>query len=126
MDKIHWGILGTGNIAKKFALGLSVLPDAELVAVGSRKQETADAFGAQFDAPHRHTSYEALAEDADVDVIYVATPHSYHCENTLMCLDAGKAVLCEKPFAINASQTRQMVAKAVSYTHLTLPTKRIV
>lgn len=111
-EKIRWGILGTGNIAKKFAIGLSALPDAALVAVGSRKQETASAFGAEYDVPHRHASYEALANDPDVDVIYVATPHPYHCENTLMCLDAGKAVLCEKPFAINAAQTRQMVAKA--------------
>ncbi|MBN1873996.1 MAG: Gfo/Idh/MocA family oxidoreductase [Anaerolineae bacterium] len=110
--KIHWGILGTGNIAKKFAIGLTALPDAELVAVGSRKQETADTFGVQFNIPHSHANYEALAVDPDVDVVYIATPHPFHYENTLLCLDAGKAVLCEKPFAINAAQTRRMIDKA--------------
>jgi len=111
-QKIRWGILSTGNIAKKFATGLGALPDAEIVAVGSRSQSSADAFGEQFAIPHRHSSYQALAEDPDVDVIYVATPHTLHCEDTLVCLNAGKAVLCEKPFAINAGQARQMVALA--------------
>ncbi|MBN2004011.1 MAG: Gfo/Idh/MocA family oxidoreductase [Anaerolineae bacterium] len=111
-EKIRWGILGTGNIAKKFATGLSVLPDAELVAVGSRAQDTADEFGAEFDVPHRHDSYAALANDPDVDVVYVATPHTFHCANTLLCLDAGKPVLCEKPFAINATEAQLMIAAA--------------
>jgi predicted dehydrogenase len=111
-DKIRWGILGPGNIAKKFAKGLSVLPDAELVAVGSRTQENADAFGDQFDVPRRHASYEALAADPKVDVIYVATPHPFHKENTILCLEAGKAVLCEKPFAINAAEAKEMIALA--------------
>lgn len=109
---IHWGILGTGSIARKFATGLSVLPDAKLAAVGSRGQETAEAFGDEFDVPRRHPSYEALANDEQVDVIYVATPHSLHRENTLLCLAAGKAVLCEKPFAINAAQADEMIAAA--------------
>jgi len=112
VEKIRWGILGTGNIAKKFAAGLRVLPDAELVAVGSRAQATAEAFGAAFDVAHRHASYEALAADPEVDVIYVSTPHPLHCENTLLCLDAGKAVLCEKPFAINAAQAQLMIDRA--------------
>ncbi len=111
-DKIRWGILSTGHIAQKFARGLAALPDAELVAVGSRTQETADVFGAAFDIPHRHPSYEALVEDPDVDVVYVATPHALHCEDTLLCLNAGKAVLCEKPFAINAQEAETMVALA--------------
>lgn len=111
-DKIRWGIIGTGNIATKFATGLSVLPDAELVAVGSRNSETAAAFGAQFDVPHPHASYMDLAADPDVDVVYIATPHTYHRDNTLLCLNAGKAVLCEKPFAINARETKQMLALA--------------
>ena len=111
-DTIRWGILGTGAIAKTFAEGLSVLPDAELVAVGSRTQDSADAFGDAYHIPHRHPSYAALASDRDVDVIYIGTPHSLHCEDTIMCLDAGKAVLCEKPFAINASQATDMIALA--------------
>ena len=108
-DKIRWGILATGTIAQKFATGLSVLPDAELVAVGSRSEASAAAFAHQFSIPHVHSSYEALAHDPDVDVIYVATPHSYHKENSLLCLEAGKAVLCEKPFAINAQEAAAVI-----------------
>jgi len=109
---IRWGILGTGRIAKTFAQGLAVLPDAELVAVGSRSQSAADAFGDEFRVPHRHASYVALADDPDVDVVYVATPHSLHRENSRLCLQAGKAVLCEKPFAINAAQAEEVIALA--------------
>ena len=111
-DRIRWGILGTGSIAKKFAEGLSVLPNADLVAVGSRAQETADAFGDQFGIPQRHFSYGALAEDPEVDAIYVATPHSLHRDNSILCLQAGKAVLCEKPFTINRGQAEDVVAVA--------------
>ena len=108
-DAIRWGILGPGNIAKQFARGLAVLPDAELVAVGSRSAEHAEAFGDEFDVPRRHASYADLAGDPDVDAIYVATPHPFHKETTLLCLDAGKAVLCEKPMAVNAGQVREMI-----------------
>src|SRR5687768_2822978 len=103
MSKTRWGILGTGNIASQFAAGLAVLEDAELVAVGSRTAEAAQAFGEHFGVPRRHISYAALASDPEVDAIYVATPHTLHKDNTLLALQAGKAVLCEKPFAINAA-----------------------
>jgi predicted dehydrogenase len=109
---IRWGILGTGRIAHHFANGLKAVPDAELVAVGSRAQATADAFGGEFGVARRHASYAQLAEDPGVDVIYVSTPHQDHRESTLLCLNAGKAVLCEKPFAINASEARDMVETA--------------
>jgi predicted dehydrogenase len=112
MDKIHWGILGTGNIAKQFARGLAVLPDAELAAVGSRSRVNTDAFGDEFNVPHRYASYAALANAPDIDVVYVATPHSLHRDNSLLCLQAGKAVLCEKPFAINAAEAEEVVAIA--------------
>ena len=111
-DKVRWGILGTGNIAKQLARGLAVLPDAVLLAVGSRSQENADGFGEQFDVARRYASYADLANDPDVEVVYVATPHSLHRENSLLCLQAGKAVLCEKPFAINATEAREVVALA--------------
>lgn len=111
-DKIRWGILGTGIIAGKFATGLAVLPDAEIVAVGSRSQESADAFARRFNIPRRHASYEALAHDSAVDVLYIATPHSLHAENTLMGLAAGKAVLCEKPFTINARESEKVIQTA--------------
>jgi predicted dehydrogenase len=110
MEKtIRWGILGPGNIAHRFAEGLSVLADAELIAVGSRSSERADKFANEFSIPHRHGSYVDLANDPDVDAIYVATPHPFHKEYTILCLEAGKAVLCEKPLAVNAQQAREMV-----------------
>ncbi len=113
MDKpICWGILGTGNIANQFAKGLSVLPDARLVAVGSRSEATAEAFANRYDIPNRHATYEALVTDPEVDVVYISTPHSLHRENTLLCLDAGKPVLCEKPFAINAAEAEEMIETA--------------
>ncbi|MEC8892665.1 MAG: Gfo/Idh/MocA family oxidoreductase [Candidatus Poribacteria bacterium] len=109
---IRWGILSTGRIAHQFATGLSDLPDTELVAVGSRSIVTANAFANQFNIPHRHGSYDSLAQDPDVDVIYIATPHSLHQENALMCLKMGKAVLCEKPFTINVQQAEVVIQVA--------------
>lgn len=111
-ENIRWGILGTGKIAGSFATGLGFVPGAEIRAVGSRSAETARAFAEKFQIPHAHPSYEALAQDAEVDVIYVATPHALHLENCLMCLDAGKHVLCEKPFTINAVQAERVIAAA--------------
>ncbi len=113
-DKIRWGIIGTGGIARKFATGLAALLDAELVAVGSRSQAKADEFAREFNVPHRHSSYEQLASDADVDAVYVATPHSVHAENCLMAIAAGKPVLCEKPFTINARQAETVIHAARS------------
>lgn len=113
-DTVRWGILGTGKIAHLFTEDLMLLPDAEVVAVGSRAQETADAFGDEFDIPRRHASYDALAADEAVDVVYIATPHTGHATNTLRCLEAGRAVLCEKPFALNAAEAAQMVEAARS------------
>ncbi|MCL4506822.1 MAG: Gfo/Idh/MocA family oxidoreductase [Chloroflexi bacterium] len=112
MDKIRWGILGTGRIANDFAVGLSHLPDAELVAVGSRTQETADTFGAKYHILHRHASYEAMASDPGVDAIYVSTPHPMHKANSLLCLMGGKAVICEKPFTINAAEAAELITYA--------------
>lgn len=109
MQKTRWGILSTGYIANLFAEGLSAVDDAELVAVGSRSEATAAAFGDKWNVPKRHANYEALANDPDVDVIYIGTPHPYHYENTLLCLNAGKHVLIEKPFAMNARQTKEMI-----------------
>jgi predicted dehydrogenase len=109
MERFRWGILGTGGIANKFAAGLADARGAQLVAVGSRTGESAERFGAKWNVPHRHASYAALAGDPEVDAIYVSTPHSLHRENTLLCLRAGKAVLCEKPFAMNAREAQEMI-----------------
>lgn len=109
---IRWGILGLGHIAHKFAQDLLTVPGAELVAVASTNQARADEFAAQYGAAHAFGTYEALLTVADVDVVYVATPHVNHHENTLMLLRGGKAVLCEKPFGMDAGQVQEMVAMA--------------
>jgi len=110
--KIRWGILSTGNIARQFARALTYVPDAELLAVGSRDLATAITFAKEFGVPRRHGSYAALAADPDVDVVYVATPHPFHKEKALLCLEAGKAVLCEKPFTMNAREAEELIAAA--------------
>lgn len=113
-ERFRWGILGTGRIAHKFAAGIAALPDQEVTAVGSRTMAAAHLFALEFGVARLHDSYEALAADPMVDAIYIATPHTYHCENTLLCLQAGKAVLCEKPFAINRGEAERMVNEARS------------
>lgn len=111
-EQIRWGIVGTGRIAGEFAEGLTFVKGAKLVAVGSRSQAAADRFAGRFGIARAHGSYDALAQDPKVDVVYISTPHAMHCDNTLLCLEHGKHVLCEKPFAINAQQTLMMIAAA--------------
>lgn len=110
--KIRWGILGSGMIAGKFADDLQLLKDAEIVAVGSRTATSAQSFAQKYHIPHIHSSYESLADDADVDVIYVATPHPMHAANVRLCLEAGKAVLNEKPFTLNADEAQKIIELA--------------
>jgi predicted dehydrogenase len=109
---VRWGILGTGAIASRFATDLARVPDADLRAVGSRTGEAADAFAERFRIPVRHTGYRALVEDPAVDVVYVAVPHPAHHAWALAALEAGRAVLCEKPFTVNAAEARELVASA--------------
>ena len=109
---LRWGLIGTGGIASAFAGDLARTSSGVPFAVGSRSQETAEAFADRFDIPRRHSSYKALAEDPDVDVVYVATPHPLHYENTLQALQAGKPVLVEKAFTMNAAEARELVAAA--------------
>ncbi len=110
--QIRWGIASTGNIAAAMTEALKTLPDAEVVAVGSRSQESADEFAGRFSIPHAHGSYADLYADPEVDIVYIASPHSHHHEMTIDALRAGKHVLCEKAFALNAAQSREMVAVA--------------
>ena len=114
MKTVNWGILGCGAIARKFAADLRLVEGSELAAAGSRDKAAAERFGREFgvDLGRCYGSYVSLAEDPEVDVIYVATPHAMHAENTLRCLERGKAVLCEKPLAINSDQVRDMIATA--------------
>jgi predicted dehydrogenase len=111
---IRWGILGTGKIAHTFAQALAALPDAQLVAVASRSSATANQFGAEFNIAHCHGSYQALADDPQVDVIYIATPHVLHADNAIMCLQSGKHVLCEKAFTMNRREAQEVIDLARS------------
>lgn len=108
-SKIRWGILGCGRIARKFAADLRLVADAELTAIASRNKETLGLFAKDFPCKHLHNSYGSLAANNEVDVIYVATPHSHHYEHTILCLNHDKAVLCEKAFAINSRQANEMI-----------------
>jgi predicted dehydrogenase len=112
MNKIRWGILGCGKIANKFAADLKLVENAVLTAVASRDPVKGPAFQQKFNVPKLYDSYEAIATADDVDVIYIATPHGFHYENTMLCLASGKAVLCEKAFALNSKQVRNMVQLA--------------
>jgi predicted dehydrogenase len=107
-----WGMIGPGNIANKFAEGLRILPNAKLYAVASRSLEKAEAFKTKYGFEKAYDSYEEMLKDPALDVVYIATTNNLHFEHTMMCLEAGKAVLCEKPFASNLLQVKQMVEKA--------------
>lgn len=106
---IRWGILGCGKIARKFASDLALVKNAKLFAVAARLTETATDFAKEFNASKAYASYLELVTDVDVDVIYIATPHALHYEHVMLCLQHKKAVLCEKAFAINANQTKEMI-----------------
>jgi predicted dehydrogenase len=108
----RWGIIGTGGIATAFAKDLVHVHDAELVAVGSRSLLSADTFGDQFEIAHRHPSYEALVADDDVDAVYVSTPHPMHHAAAMLAINAGKAVLVEKPFTISAAEASSLIDAA--------------
>ena len=109
---IKWGIIGLGKIANKFATDLATIENATLVAVASRSKENAIEFAAKHNATKAYGSYTDLVNDAGVDAIYIATPHSFHKEHTLLCLQHKKAVLCEKPFAMNLQEVEEMIAVA--------------
>lgn len=107
----RWGILATGRIAALFAQDLALLPSEELVAVGSRRRESAVAFAEEYGGTP-YSSYEELVRDPEVDVVYIATPHSMHLENARLAFEHGKHVLCEKPLTLTASGSAEMVALA--------------
>ncbi len=110
--KYKWGILAPGKMSAKFTRGLKLLDNAELYAVGSRDIQRARQFSAEFGFRKAYGSYEELAADRDVDVIYIASPHSHHHEHALLCLKHRKAVLCEKAFAINSREADEMISEA--------------
>jgi predicted dehydrogenase len=110
--KNHWGIMGCGGIANKFASDLPLSKHGELVAVGSRSGAKAEQFAARHGGVRAWGSYEELVADPAVDVVYVATPHPYHLDCALLAIRSGKHILCEKPIALNAKQTRRMIDAA--------------
>ena len=111
MSNFSWGILGPGGIARAFAKDLTLLEGHTVGAVGSRSLSNAQSFADDFGGT-AYGSYEELLNDSTIDAIYVATPHPAHHDNVISALDAGKAVLCEKPFAVNAKQAQAMVDAA--------------
>ena len=113
-QEFKWGILGTGGIARAFARDLGFLNNHIVAAVGSRTKKSAEEFSLEFPDCTAYASYEELVADSNIDAIYVATPHPAHVANTILALNAGKPVLCEKPFAVNASEARQMVEASIN------------
>jgi predicted dehydrogenase len=110
-QRLRWGILGTGGIARLFTTDLN-LAGFTVAAVGSRTQESADAFAAEHGIPRAHGSYEALVSDPEVDAIYVSTPHPFHAAGALLAIEHGKHVLVEKPFTLNAPEAHSVVDAA--------------
>lgn len=108
MDKVRWGILGTGSIAHEFTEALKIIDSVEVVACGSRTKEEAEKFKQAFDLKYAHESYEELAKNPEVDIIYIATPHVFHKDNSLLCLQNGKHILVEKPFTINREEAQEV------------------
>ncbi|MGW4568235.1 Gfo/Idh/MocA family protein [Streptomyces sp. NPDC004561] len=111
-QSVRWGILATGGIAAAFAADLVDLPDAEIAAVASRSRESAEAFAERFGVERAYGDWASLAADGDIDVVYVATPHAAHRAAAGLCLEAGRNVLCEKPFTLNLREAEELVALA--------------
>ena len=112
--RIRWGIIGLGRIAEKFANDLELVTDAELYAVASRSEEKANDFARKFKVTKAYKGYKKICEDENVDIVYIATPHHLHFQNSLDCLRMYKPVLCEKPAAINRKQLEEMISESKS------------
>ncbi|MFY0653047.1 MAG: Gfo/Idh/MocA family oxidoreductase [Cyclobacteriaceae bacterium] len=117
MEKINWGIVGPGIIAHEFAADFEYVSNGRLVAVASRTQDKAKEFASQYNIPKAYGSYEDLYSDPDIQAIYVATPHSFHHQNTIDALSSGKAVLCEKPLAISPDESMEMIRVAQKHNN---------
>ncbi len=111
----RWGILGAGRIAEKFCTALNFVEGATVYAVASRDIEKAKAYASKFKATKFYDNYEDLMQDDNIDIIYIATPHAFHYEQTMACLKKGKHVLCEKPMALSYRQTAAMINAAKEY-----------
>ena len=112
MNKLNWAIIGTGRIAHTFAQALAGVEGAELYAIGSRSLQKAQAFAEEFGFKKAYGSYDELVKDKGIDVVYIATPMSSHYKDTMLCLDNGLNVLCEKSVSLNMGELDKMLAKA--------------
>lgn len=112
--KINWGIIGLGNIANTFASDLQLSKNANLYGVASSSLEKARTFSRKHKSITYYDSYEKLAKDPNIDVIYIASPHTFHYEHSMMCLNNGKSVLCEKPLGINIDEVKSLIKEASS------------
>lgn len=108
----RWGILGAGKIADKFCTAIHATEGAEVYAVASRDVARAEDYANRYNAVKKYSNYEDLVKDENVDVVYIATPHSFHYEHTMLCLQHNKPVLCEKPMSLSVKQTTEMLAAA--------------
>src|SRR5690606_35486121 len=111
-DRLRWGILSTGKIARRFAQSLASSRHGELVAVASRTAEAAERFASEFNVPRFHAGYEALLADPGVDVVYIATPHPMHAGWAIRAADAGKHIVCEKPLTMNCAEAVRVIEAA--------------
>jgi predicted dehydrogenase len=111
-DRLAWGVLGTGGIARAFARAVNRSDLGRIAAVGSRSQESADAYGEQYGVPARYPNYQAVLDDPSVQAVYVSPPHPFHAEWALKAIAAGKHVLCEKPMAMDYADSARIVAAA--------------
>lgn len=109
IEKFRWGLIGPGRIAENFAQALTVIDDAELYAVASRNKQRAISFADKYSAKTTYQQYSELVVDDKIDAVYIATPHRFHYEQIKLCLEAGKAVLCEKPLTVNAAQSQELM-----------------
>lgn len=110
--KYKWGILAPGKMSAKFTMGLKLLENAELYAVGSRDLQRAKQFAKEYGYKKYYGSYEELVSDPELEVVYIASPHSHHYEHTMLCMRNGKHVICEKAFAINSGEVEEMISEA--------------
>ena len=108
-QKVRWGIIGTGRIARAFAEGLHFTNNGKLYGIASRSVDSANRFAQEWEIPRAFGSYQELAASDVIDAVYIATPHSSHAENSILCMRNGKAVLCEKPFAVNSLEVEAMI-----------------
>ena len=113
-QKFCWGIIGCGNIANQFAKSLAIMPDVKLLGVASRSEEKARHFAHQYQSEHWFGAYTDLVRMPELDAVYIATTHNYHFENSMLCIDHGKGVLCEKPLTVNAREAEKLIEHARS------------